>query len=292
MIEAILNYQFMQNAILSGMMIGFIAPLIGVFLVVRRLSLIADALSHITLSGVAAGLFFGQLFPYVKAVSPVYFGLLFSLIGSFFMDQLRQIYKHYQEIAIPIILAAGTGLGVVLISLANGFNTDLFGYLFGSLLSVSREDVYHVFGAGIVVGLVVLLLYKELLYVTFDEEAAKIAGLPIRLINTLFSILVALVVAMSMQIVGILLVSALISIPAAAALQLANSFRQAILYAIVFGEASVTIGLIVSYYLNLASGGTIVLLAVLFLCIVLITKRVRMIRFLTPQTNWSDKHDC
>lgn len=275
MIEALLNYTFMQNALLSGLVIGLVAPLIGVFLVVRRLSLIADALSHITLSGVAAGLLLGQSVPFFQSISPIYMGMAFSVAGAFFIDKLRSAYRFYQELAIPIILSTGIGLGVVLISLANGFNVDLFGYLFGSLLAVTEQDVIRVVIASAIVIVVVWLFYKELLYLSFDEEAARISGVPRGLVNVIFSILVAIVISISMQVVGILLVSALITLPVAAALQLANSFRQTFMYAILFGEVSVISGLMLSYTFDLASGGTIVLVAVLLLVIVLLVKRVR-----------------
>ncbi|BAU25976.1 zinc transport system permease protein [Aneurinibacillus soli] len=275
MIEAILHYTFMQNALLSGLVIGLVAPLIGVFLVVRRLSLIADALSHITLSGVAAGLLLGQSIPFFQSISPIYMGMAFSVVGAFMIDKLRAAYRFYQELAIPIILSTGIGLGVVLISLANGFNVDLFGYLFGSLLAVTQQDVIRVVIASAIVIVVVWLFYKELLYLSFDEEAARISGVPRGVVNVIFSILVAIVISISMQVVGILLVSALITLPVAAALQLANSFRQTFVYAILFGELSVLAGLMLAYTFNLASGGTIVLVAVLLLVIVLLGKRVR-----------------
>lgn len=275
MIEAFMNYTFMQHALLSGLIIGFVAPLIGVFLVVRRMSLIADALSHITLSGVAAGLLLAQYVPFFQNVSPVYTGMVFSVGGAFMVDKLRQAYKFYQELAIPIILSAGIGLGVVLISLANGFNVDLFGYLFGSLLSVTEEDLWRVVVASLIVIVIVWIFYKELLYLSFDEEGARISGVPRNLINVIFSVLVALVISISMQVVGILLVSALITLPVAAALQVANSFRQTFVYAIIFGEVSVLSGLMIAYTFDLASGGTIVLVAVLLLVCVLVGKRVR-----------------
>ncbi|WP_047154754.1 metal ABC transporter permease [Aneurinibacillus tyrosinisolvens] len=275
MLEAIFTYKFMQHAMLSGLIIGFVAPLIGVFLIVRRMSLIADALSHITLSGVAAGLLLAQYVPAFKGISPIYTGMLFSVAGAFMVDKLRQAYRFYQELAIPIILSAGIGLGVVLISLANGFNVDLFGYLFGSLLSVTQEDLLRVIIASVIVVLVIWFFYKELLYLSFDEEGARISGVPRNTINIIFSVLVAIVISISMQVVGILLVSALITLPVAAALQLANSFKQTFVYAIIFGEVSVVSGLIVAYTFDLASGGTIVLVAVLLLVLILLFKRLR-----------------
>jgi len=195
--------------------------------------------------------------------------------GAFMVDKLRQAYKFYQELAIPIILSTGIGLGVVLISLANGFNVDLFGYLFGSLLSVTEEDLWRVVIASLLVIAIVWLFYKELLYLSFDEEGARISGVPRNLINIIFSVLVALVISIAMQVVGILLVSALITLPVAAALQLADSFRQTFVYAIIFGEISVLSGLVIAYTFDLASGGTIVLIAVLLLMCVLAVKRLR-----------------
>ena len=135
------HYEFLQNAFIAGLLIGFIAPLLGVFIVVRRLSLIADALSHVSLAGIAASLFLDKKFGLLTGVSPLYLGMAFSVAGSLFIERLRSVYKHYQELAIPIILSGGIGISVIFISLANGFNTDLFSYLFGSVSAVSRLDL-------------------------------------------------------------------------------------------------------------------------------------------------------
>ncbi len=140
MLNAFLTYDFLQYALFTGVMIGLLAPLLGVFLVVRRMSLIADALSHITLSGIAFSLLLGSYIPFMQGVNPLYMGMAFSVSGSLFMEKLRQVYIHYKEIAIPIIMSAGIGLGVVFISMANGFNTDLLNYLFGSVIAVNRSD--------------------------------------------------------------------------------------------------------------------------------------------------------
>jgi zinc transport system permease protein len=278
MLEALFTYKFLQYALISGLIIGLVAPLLGVFIVVRRQSLIADALSHITLAGVAAGLLLGQTFSLFANVDPIFFGMFFSVAGALLIEQLRKEYKFYQELAIPIILSAGIGLGVVFISLANGFNADLFGYLFGNILAVSQADLLRISIAGIIVLFTIWLLYKEMLYLSFDEENARLSGIPHRLINLIFSVLVAFVISISMQVVGILLVSAMLTLPVAAALRIARSFRQTIFYAIIFGELAVISGLISAYYFNLASGGTIVLVSVLLLVTVLIKKKFSIIR--------------
>jgi zinc transport system permease protein len=265
MIQGIFHYEFLQNAFLTGLMIGIIAPLLGVFVVVRRLSLIADALSHVTLAGIAASLLLERNVAMMAGVNPLYLGMVFSVGGSLFIEKLRGVYKHYQELAIPIILSSGIGLGVIFISLANGFNTDLFSYLFGSVSAVSRTDLWVVFIIGIMVILVIILLYKELFLLSFDEEHAKASGIAAKSIHFIFIVMVALVIAASMRIVGILLVSSLMTLPVAASIRLAKGFKQTIFLSVLFGEVSVLGGLFTAYYLDLAPGGTIVMIAVLIL---------------------------
>ena len=270
MISGLLQYEFLQNAFITGIIIGILAPLLGVFIVVRRMSMIADALSHVALAGIAFSLLLQKSFVSLAGLNPLYFGMAFSVGGSLFIEKLRTIYKHYQELAIPIILSGGIGLSVIFISIADGFNADLYGYLFGSVSAVSRSDLYLIIGVGIAVFITLILLYKELFLLSFDEEHAKASGIPYKAIHFIFIVLVALVIAASMRIVGILLVSSLMTLPVAASLRFANGFKQMIVYSIVFGEMSVMGGLFLSYELDLAPGGTIVMLAVLILIIAIL----------------------
>ncbi|MGE7764499.1 metal ABC transporter permease [Peribacillus sp. NPDC096540] len=265
MISGILQFEFLQNAFLTGIIIGAIAPLVGVFVVVRRMSMISDALSHVALAGIACSLLLQKSFLSLAGLNPLYIGMAFSVGGSLFIEKLRGVYKHYQELAIPIIMSGGMGLSVIFISIANGFNTDLYGYLFGSVSAVSRSDLYVILAVGIVVALMLTLLYKELFLLSFDEEHAKASGIPYKAIHFIFIVMVALVIAASMKIVGILLVSSLMTLPVAASLRFAKGFKQMIVYSVLFGEISVIGGLFLSYNLNLAPGGTIVIIAVLIL---------------------------
>ncbi|MHC0035892.1 metal ABC transporter permease [Pseudoneobacillus sp. C159] len=274
MINGLLEYEFLQNAFLTGLLIGIVAPLIGVFIVVRRLSLIADALSHVTLAGIAASLLLSKKIAMFAGLNPMYFGMAFSVIGSLFIEKLRSVYKHYQELAIPIILSGGIGLGVIFISLADGFNTDLFSYLFGSVSAVSRIDLFIILLICIFVFIIVFLLYKELFLLSFDEEYAKASGIAAKSIHFIFILMVALVIAASMRIVGILLVSSLMTLPVAASIRIAKGFKQTIFYSIVFGELSVLGGLTISYYLDLAPGGTIVMISVLILMVAILYKKM------------------
>ncbi|MGM0844224.1 MAG: metal ABC transporter permease [Bacillota bacterium] len=274
MIEALMNYEFLQNAFLTGLLIGIIAPLLGVFIVVRRLSLIADALSHVTLSGIAASLFLSKNIPALSGLNPLYLGMAFSVTGSLFIERLRSLYKHYQELAIPIILSGGIGIGVIFISLADGFNTDLFSYLFGSVSAVSRTDLYLIAAVTVIVLAIIIFLYKELFLLSFDEEFAKASGISAKTIHFIFMVMVALVIAASMRIVGILLVSSLMTLPVAASIRVARGFKQTIGFSLLFGELAVIIGLISAYYLDLAPGGTIVLAAIVILLLTVLYKKV------------------
>ena len=274
MIEALLKYEFLQNAFLSGMIIGMIAPLLGVFIVVRRLSLIADALSHVTLAGIAGSLYLSQSFVGLATLNPIYLGIVASVSGSILIERLRRLYKHYEELAIPIIMSGGLGVSAIFISLASGFNTDLMSYLFGSVSAVSRQDLYIVLAVAIIVFIFLFAFFKELFVLSFDEEYAKASGLPAKWVHFLFMIVVALVIAASMRIVGILLVSSLITLPVAAAMRMAKGFKEAIIYSIVFGELAVVIGLVSAFYLNLAPGGTIVVTSIIILLIVILAKKL------------------
>lgn len=274
MIEAILQYEFLQNAFFSGLIIGVIAPLLGLFIVVRRLSLIADALSHVTLAGIAGSLYLSQSFTALALLNPIYLGIIASVSGSILIERLRRLYKHYEELAIPIIMSGGIGVSAIFISLSSGFNTDLMSYLFGSVSAVSRQDLYVVLAIAAIVFLFLFAFFKELFVLSFDEEYAKASGLPAKWIHLLFMIVVALVIAASMRIVGILLVSSLMTLPVAAAMRLARGFKEAIIYAIVFGEVAVIIGLVSAFYLDLAPGGTIVVTSILILLFVILAKKL------------------
>ncbi|GLO67062.1 MULTISPECIES: metal ABC transporter permease [Oceanobacillus] len=268
-----LQYPFLRYTFLTGILIGLIAPLLGTFIVVRRLSLIADALSHVTLAGIAFGLMAEKKFGLM--LSPIYSGMVFSVAGSVLIEKLRTVYKAYQEIAIPIILSAGVGLSVIFISIADGFNNDLFNYLFGSVSAVSQNDFTSILIISIIVVSIIILFYKELFSLSFDEEQSVISGLHAKWIHLLFIVLTALVIAASIRIVGVLLVSALMTLPVAASMRLAKGFKQMILYSVIFGELSVILGIISGYYLDIPPGGTIVMIAIIILLVAIGIKKLQ-----------------
>ncbi len=250
--ENILHYSFIVRGLEAGIIVAVIAPLIGIFLVLRRYSLIADTLAHVSLAGIAIGL--------LLRINPVLAALGTAVVASLGIERLRTSKRVYGESALALFLSGSLALAVVILSLAHGFNANLFNYLFGSIVTVTTKDVRIILILAIIVTLVLAIFYHQLVYVTFDEEAAKVSGVPIRLVNTILIALAALTVALAIPIVGVLLIAALIVIPVVTALQLKKSFIRTIAYAEAVSIFSVVSGILVSFYLDLSTGGTIVLI--------------------------------
>ena len=248
----IFSYGFIVRGFEAGIVVAIIAPIIGIFLVLRRYSLIADTLSHVSLAGVAIGL--------ILKINPLITAIIASVVSSVVIERLRISKRIYGESALAIFLSGSLALAIVLISIGHGFNVDLFNYLFGSITTVRQSDVYIIAMLGLFVIAALIAFYKELVYITFDEESAKVAGIPTRFINILLIVLAALTVSLAIPIVGVLLIAALIVIPVVTALQFKNSFIKTIFIAELISIFSVIAGIITSFYLNLSPGGTIVLL--------------------------------
>lgn len=261
----IFQYDFILRGIIAGIIIGVIAPLIGVFLVLKRYSLIADTLAHVSLAGVALGLFFG--------INPMITALGSSVVASVAIEKLRTTKKIYGESALALFLSGSLALAVVILSFARGFNANLFSYLFGSIVTVSIGDVYLIASLAVVTGIVLFIFYKELLYTTFDEESAKVSGISTEKINIVLIVLTSLVVSLAIPIVGVLLISALIVIPVITALQLGRNFLGTIIWAEFFSLISVVGGIFVAFYFNLSTGGTIVLIMLAVLVLVFFSRK-------------------
>ena len=275
MIDALLNFDFIRYSLISGLLIGFIAPLIGAFIVVRRLSLIADALSHVTLGGISFGMFLLTIIPVFSVINPMLFGILFAVIGALLIEKLTTSFSNYQEIAIPIIMSAGIALSAIFISLADGFNQEIVGLLFGSISAVNISDLTTIIIITIIVLIFIVLFYKELFILSFDEEYSKVIGIP-KWIQFLFIVIVAMVISASMRVVGILLVSALITLPIAISMRITKGFKQLIALSVILGELSVILGLIIAFYMNISPGGVIVVLLVLMLILTMIIQKLKI----------------
>jgi len=261
----IFTYSFIVRGFEAGLIVGFIAPLIGIFLVLRRYSLIADTLAHASLAGIAAGLLVG--------INPFFSALGVTVLSSLGLEKLRASKRLYGESALALFLSGSLALATVLLSLGGGFTSNLFNYLFGSIVTVTQADIYVIALLAVIVTVLMLLFYKELVAIAFDEDYARVSGIPVRMLNTILIILAAVTISLAIPVVGILLISALIVIPVLAALQLKQSFLRTLLYAEFVSLFSVTSGMLLSFYFDLATGGTIVLMSLfLFLVTTLFTR--------------------
>lgn len=247
------------------MVVALIAPLIGMFLVLRRYSLIADTLAHVSLAGIGLGLLL-KLNPFLTAIAA-------TVVSSLAIERLRISKKVYGESALAIFLSGSVALAVVLIGFARGMNVNLFSYLFGSILTVKQSDVFIIAFLGLGVLAAIVAFYKELVYTTFDEESAQVSGIPTKKLNVLLILLSSLTIALAIPIVGVLLISALLVMPVVTALQFGQSFKKTLFIAEAISLCSVVSGIFVSFYFNLAPGGAIVLITIAFFILALWWKK-------------------
>lgn len=265
----ILSHTFMQRALLASILIGTVTAVIGVYVVLRGLAFIGAGIAHASFGGIALGFLVG--------LNPVVTAVAFCLLTAWGIAWATRRAEVKEDTAIGIFFASTMALGILLIGLMRRYNVDLFGYLFGSVLAVTRQDLWTSLILGAAVLLIVALFFKELLFITFDPEMAKVSGLPAEQLYLMLLGLIAVTVVLSIKVVGIILVSALIVIPAAAVFQLTEDFRAMMLLAVVIGIAAAIVGLFLSYWLNTASGATMVLTATLiFVLSALLSPRRRM----------------
>jgi zinc transport system permease protein len=248
-----LESEFMRLALATGAIVGLLAPAVGFFLVQRRMSLIGDGIGHVAFAGVAAG--------YLLGISPVATALAASLGGAVTIEWLRARRRTAGDQALALVFYTGIAAGVVLISAAGALDVSLFAFLFGSILTVTRDDLLLVGVLGSIGLATIALLYRALAAVVLDEEGARVAGVPIGTLNVVVAALAALTISLSMRIVGILLIAALMVLPVIAATRVAWSLRSTLLLGMAIGLASVLGGLTISYYADLPPGGTVVLFA-------------------------------
>ena len=282
MVLEFLLFKFGIRAFIGGLIVAVTCASLGVFIVLRRLSLIADGLGHVAFGGIALGFWTG-LYPLYTAVASVIAGSL----GIHALGKLRVA----SDAAIAIMFSAGLAIGVVLISLAQSAPADLLSYLFGTILGINDNDVYLAAVLGIIVLVVIALLWKEWIGITLDPDFARVAGMPVTALEILFTILVGLTVVVATRLVGVLLVSSLMVIPALAALQLRLPFRRTVLTAIGIAIISVVIGLQLSFSYNLASGGAIVLVTIgIFIITASVARLWPRVKRELPVGDWA--HQC
>lgn len=262
---ALLSLEFMRRAFLAALFIAGIAPMLGVFLVLRRQSLMADTLSHVSLAGVALG--------FVLNINPNLTTMMIVVLAAIILEYLRTIYRTYSEISIAILMAGGLALALVLMNL-NGGNSSLSvqSYLFGSIVTITTEQLYFL---GILFGIIVLLFFffrRPMYVLTFDEDTAEVDGLPVRLMSMCFNILTGIAIAVMIPIAGALLISAIMVLPAAISMRLGKSFTAVIAMSIVVGLVGMTSGLVGSFYLSTPPGAMITLVFIAIFLVVQLTR--------------------
>ena len=270
MILEALSYGFMQKALIAGIAVGLICSFMGTFLVLRRYSLFGDGIAHVAFGGISVGLFLG--------VFPLWTAFIVSIFGGIGLQKLRQSTKISGDAAVAVVLVSGLAVGVILVSSSGGFSVDLFSFLFGSILLISNEDTIMILAisSGIIATLVVL--QKQFLHLTFNEEQAKLVGLRTTLLNYAFVILASITVVTSMRLVGILLISALIVIPNITAMMFGKGFKKTVCISMGISVISVIAGILLSYSLNLAASGTIVIITVGILVGTLVLKSTGLLQ--------------
>lgn len=265
--DAFLSFGFLQRALLAGVFVAIACALLGVFLILRRDAMIGHGLAHVAFAGVAIGLFL--------KVMPLASALVIAVITALGIMKLKEKAGLYGDTAIAIFSSAGFALGLLLVTLAQSFNVDLFGYLFGEILAIDPTEVWLSIALAVSVVTIVIVNYKKFMYMTFDRESAKASGIKVNRLDILVTTLTAVTVVLGMKIVGLLLVAALVVIPAAAGLQLASNFRQSIVLSSIVAVVSVVLGLVGAFYLDFPASGTIVLLSFLIFGLFFALKRKR-----------------
>ena len=270
MVFDILSFGFMQNAIISGIAISLICSTVGLFLVLRKYSLFGDALAHSAFGGVALGLFLGFY--------PLWAAYAVSILSALGLTKIRQKFDISGDAIVAILLSSGIAVGIVLISLSGGFSIDIFSFLFGSVLLVSTENVIGILGMCAAILIILIIGYKKFMYITFSEEQARVSGIRVEKLNYLLIAIAGITVVTSMQLVGVLLVSALFVIPNVTAMMFKRSFKQTIILSMSFSVFSTVAGIMISYPLDIAPSGMVVLLAITLFIGSLVMKSAGMIK--------------
>ncbi len=250
----ILSYSFMQRALISGVAIAILCSVVGLFLVLRRYSLFGDAVAHSSFGGIALGLMAG--------VYPLWTAYGVSLVSALIITKIKTKFNISGEASVAVLLSSGIAVGLVIIGISGGFTFDIFSFLFGSILLVSVNDTILILSLTGIILIIILLLYRQILYSTFNEEQAKVSGVPVEKINYLIVFMAGITVVTSIQLVGVLLISALFVIPNVTAIMYGKGFKNTALMSIGFSVFSVITGILISYVFDITPAGTIVLISI------------------------------
>lgn len=258
--------------ILAGLIVGVLAPVIGSVIVIRRLSFIADTLSHFSLAGITFGVLFGQLLSNTifNGFPPVVMGIIFSVTGTFLIEKLRGFYKNYKELSMPIVMSLGAALTGIFIALSNGSSSSMTSsLLFGSIFTVKSSDLILIIIMAAAIFIFIGIFYRKIVALCFDETFARVSGIKVKGLQLAITIILAIFISVTMQMFGVLLISALMIVPVAASILIGKSFKNTIVIAAVFSEISIILGIYSSYVFALPSGSLIVIINIIILLIVM-----------------------
>ncbi len=270
LINNIIKYEFLQNAYMVGILIGAIAPILGCYIIVRRLSIIVDGIAHISVAGVAFSFLLGTL---GFVVLPFTTALVFAVLGGVLLEILSSFFEDFKEVAVPILISFSAALMIFFAGFANGFNQDLNSYLFGNILTATKLEIYILLSIIILFVIFVYRNFYKFVALSIDPNYCKFSNIDAKTYKVFMTIILSLVVAVCIKAVGVFLVSALVILPVTTAMKFTSSFKQNMIWSIVISEIAIIIGLTFAYYLDISSGATIIFANIaIFLITVLITK--------------------
>lgn len=265
--QEIFKQDFMIKALITGIFIAISCSLLGVFLVLKNMSLIGDGLAHVSFAAIAIGLLVSD--------KPIIISIPIVIVASFLVLLLKEKAKIDADATIGLLSSFSIAVGVIIASVAKGFNIDLFSYLFGSILFISPSEMILSGLLAIILIVLVLLFYNDLFSITFDENFAKISGIKVRRINYLLSVLISITIVLGIRIVGTMLISSLIVFPSVSALQISKGFKRTLLFSVLFSMIAVVLGIIFSYILNVPTGALIVVVNAIIFLITLIIRGIK-----------------
>ena len=273
-LDQLFQQDFMLRALVAGIILGAMAPVIGSIVTVRRLSFIADTFGHFAFVGISVSLFLSTLGITFFFEKPLYLGILFSVVGGLLIELFRRSYKNYKEISMVIVISLGSALSAIFFSLAKKTGS-LYTYLFGSILTISDYYLVLILITAAIVIALFALFGKQIMSVSFDERTARFLGINVGLFQIIFMIMLSVVVSVLLESAGVLLISSMMIIPVAASMRIGWSYRSTLIISVVFSELSVFFGLWLAFSLRIPSGAAIVSVNVIILLFVAIIKRIR-----------------
>lgn len=272
-----ISQDFFRYAIYSAIILGVLAPVVGSVVVIRRLSFIANTLSHFSLAGVTMGVLIANVFQF-ELLNPTIWGVIFGILGTFLIEKLRNFYKNYKELSMPIILSLGVALSSLFLSLSTGVDSKFINsLLFGSIYAVGLSDFILILIMTALILIFGITSYKKIVTLCFDETFTRVAGINVKFLQMMITITLALVISFFLNLIGVLLISALMIVPISIGILIGKSYKNALVISIVFSEISVVLGFILSYYFDLPTGATIILLCIGFLFSIMLIKKFRIV---------------